>query len=358
MQELDLPEFGKGLCRLLATITKDVYSTTRSAHWNLSCIALAFTCEIRISESERSLVISDLVFCDKAEKYRFVEMLFYTLVYLCIHWGERHLNLVISDPVPPVYEALRYIQCPWDSTCADFELSADRMRDVIVPCEIRATGCCLSRVEYTGRSENWEIKLPSLNASQILDCSRGISEEFIYSLECLLYRLHLVFKTKPRRKVHLRTDAVCVSVDFLNCKQGILLELITVRPCLQGKGIATMILWILMSRCVRFNVAKLTLTSAYPSSAALVAKLGGFEETNHMFQHSDYTIKLDDMRGKTLQACGLEGRLKEHEEHPGYFVIDPSHFPIAEELNSQQAVEDRYKKRRVEGLGEGVAAGV
>jgi N-acetylglutamate synthase-like GNAT family acetyltransferase len=340
--QLDMHEFGKGFCSLLANLIKCVHSEC-NARWTFSCTALAFTCELRVAdlESKRWLLISDLVFCDKAEKYRLAEMLIHTLVYLCRHWGERRFNLDIIDPLPPVSETLMHMDFPWNSS-SDFELPVDRMLDVIVPGEIVATGCCLSRMEYR---KNSKIKLPALDPAQILDYSRTISDEYISSLECLLYRLHLVFKTKNRQKLQLTTDAVCVTVHFLDNKKGILVEYIAVRPCLQGRGISTMILWLLMSRCVRFTVAKLTVVDAYPSSAALVTKLGDFEEKTNGLERSDYSIKLHSMRKKTLQACGLEERLKEHEDYPGYFVIDPSRFPSSEELNSQQAVEERCAKR-------------
>ena len=55
-------------------------------------------------------------------------------------------------------------------------------------------------------------------------------------------------------------------------------------------------------------------------------------------KHEHY-ITLQRMRDKTLQACGLQDALKEHEEHPQHYLVRS--LPAAESLNSQSAVQDR-----------------
>jgi hypothetical protein len=64
-------------------------------------------------------------------------------------------------------------------------------------------------------------------------------------------------------------------------------------------------------------------------------KLGGFVYVKRIDEHF---ITLEHMREKTLQACGLQEILTQHEEHPQYYLVRS--LPTAEFLNSQSAVQE------------------
>jgi hypothetical protein len=105
-----------------------------------------------------------------------------------------------------------------------------------------------------------------------------------------------------------------------------------------------MILNVILNACIEFQVARFLVKNAYPSTEAILLNLGGFKVTCEYSRSKDYTIELKDMR-KTLAAFEHGEGLIGHDEHSGYFTIDPSLFPTSEELNSQQAVEERCAKR-------------
>ena len=337
--ELDWHEFGQGGCRQLESIIKYFNRGNRSMHF--SCSAFVFNYELSVSK--RELVICNMVFCGKTEEYSLLDMLLGTLVNFCSE-QENPFSLSIKAPIPPVKEALKRMWCPWSSAHDPF-LPSDRMLDArgLISEEIKATGCCPSRDMVVNGT--WSgIDAPKLADEQILDIMHSISKDYIVSLECLLYRIFNAFKRKFRHGNCFRTDAACVDLYFTPYTDEVVLKKISVRPCLQGLGIARMILNVILNACVEFQVDRFLVKEAYPSTEAILLNLGGFKVTREYSHGKDYTIELKDMR-KTLAAFEHGEGPIEHDEHSGYFTIDPSLFPTSEELNSQQAVEERCAKR-------------
>lgn len=338
-RELDWHEFGQGGCKQLESIIRNLNRGNRIGHF--SCTAFVFNYELSVSK--RELVICNMVFCGKTEEYSLLDMLLGTLVNFCSE-QENPLSLSIKDPIPSVKEALKRMWCPWSSAHDPF-LPSDRMLDArgLISEEIKATGCCPSRDMVV--HETWNgIDPPKLADEQILAIMHSISKDYIVSLECLLYRIFNAFKRKFRHGNSFRTDAACVDMCFTPHVDEVVLQKISVRPCLQGLGIARMILNVILNACVEFQVAKFLVKNAYPSTEAILLNLGGFKVTREYSHSKDYTIELNDMR-KTLAAFEHGKGLIGHNEHSGYFTIDPSLFPTSEELNSQQAVEERCAKR-------------
>lgn len=338
--ELDLREFGQGGFNQLESIIKYLIRGRRSMH--LSCSAFVF--DYKLSISKRELVICNMVFCGKTEEYNLLDMLLGTLVNFCSE-QENPLSLSIKDPIPPVKEALKRMWCPWSSAHKDLFLPSDRMLDArgLISEEIKATGCCPSR-DMVVRERWYGVDPPKLTDDQILDIMYSISKDYIVSLECLLYRIFNAFKRKFRHGNSFRTDAACVDLCFTPYTDQVVLKKISVRPCLQGLGIGRMIINVILNACIEFQVPRFLVKEAYPSTEAILLNLGGFKVTREYSHGKDYTIELKDMR-ETLAAFEHREGPIEHDEHSGYFTIDPSLYPTSDELNSQQAVEERCAKR-------------
>ena len=209
--------------------------------------------------------------------------------------------------------------------------------------------------------EPWMVGLPDLNSEFISKSDMvkyvkyvkyeaglsSIDSDYVRSLECLLYRLHLFASCNTDRYVALQSDAVRAKVTIQTQFQRsqLHLEFITTRSCLIGHDfqIGTMVIWRLMACCVEFNISTFKIFGVYPSTAGLLRKLGGFEKIgldskdyDDREQNADYTISLERMKTKTLAVCGLTSRVKACPEYAGYYTI--SSLPPASWLNNQSAV--------------------
>ena len=343
---------GRPFCIQLTKMIEDVYNEKSTLNFPFSCSAM--TCKVYLKKSnlKRTLTIAELVFCDRTEQYRLVEMFISAAINLCTRMSDSEkMNLHILDPIPSVKMALERTWCMWCSEKDDPYLPSERMEEAskLIPVEIRATGCCLTRNECfgvsgehrsrQGKSLRLDLKIPKVDDQP----SYGIGENYLTSLECLLYRIYLFVKDRKEGSIILNSDSACVEVRLNSDVDVLELYFIATRLCLGRLKIATMIYWRLMACCAEFKISCFTVT-AFPSNAILLERLGGFIADEPISDLRTYNITLDIMHTKTLANCGLEGRLSEHEDFPGYFSIDPSHFPVADELNSQQAVDARYAK--------------
>ncbi len=189
--------------------------------------------------------------------------------------------------------------------------------------------------------EEFSIYLPDLMTKEeediFKDSCLSIPDDYVVSLECILHQLYIFVKgwsLGSRNKQTMQCDAVYIDVDCNH--KSVCLSVISVRPCLMRMGIATMVLWRLMSACCEFNVPRFRVDTACRNTERLLDKLGGFVYAEGVCEHY---ITLEHMRGKTLQACGLQDALKEHEEHPQHYLVRS--LPAAESLNSQSVVQDR-----------------
>ena len=350
IRELDAECFCKDACEQIDDLLIK-YLVILDAKVLLSCTA--FTCLCDLDMKKMSLRVSNLVFDDMAVKYGLSDMLLASLVCICMFSGnvdempKKRLNLHICDPIPPVKAALEKMWCPWSPIYEDPNLRSDKMEEAFgkIPDEIRRTRCCPSLEEFLSVHE-WVVGLPKIDPALVLACTRMMNVEYIESLECMLYRLAVPFKRLPgTRRFYdesLGIAAACVKFRLNWTMRLFTLDWIVSRPCLQGLGIFRMVLFAIMDNCVRHNVDKFTVSMAYASSISVLKRIGGFKTDHEFSVKVDYTIELAEMRTKTLAACGLEGRMREHEEFPGYFVIDPSYFPTAEQLNSQEEVDKRF----------------
>ena len=351
---LSIPEFCTPICDKLERFIECMYNAEKDTKCILKSTALQFTCLLKVEE--RSLEVSNLVCCGKAVKFKLLEMTLSCLINLCKNWGEAPLSLSILNPIPPVRRALKFTWVPWSSTHDDPFLPSDRIEDSMesIPVELKNTGCCPISCEV---HERWGVHPPELDPQEVCTIEDSICEDYLKSLECMFYRINLAFEVKSRHKTTFTTDAACVVIKFSRNGKKAILTYISVRPCLQGLKIAHMILYVLMDACVRFNIEEFYVEETYPSSVSILKKLGGFKVSREYCYDNNYKINFENMFHKTLIACGLKGMLAEHKDHRGYFIITQSFFPTSEELNNQEAVNDRFaKKQRT--LEEAGAAGV
>jgi hypothetical protein len=162
-----------------------------------------------------------------------------------------------------------------------------------------------------------------------MDACLSISDDYITSLECFLYQLYTFVKGCSMGRfgpLTVRCDAVYV--DVKSEKDVVSLTVISVRPCLMRRGLGTVVLWRLMSACCEFCVPRFRVEGAFRNTERLLGKLGGFV---NMKRSNDHFITLECMRDKTLQACGLQHTLTQHEAHPQYYLVrsrgmGPSNF--------------------------------
>ena len=188
--------------------------------------------------------------------------------------------------------------------------------------------------------DEFSIHLPNLMTREeehtFMDACLSIPDDYITSLECLLYQLYIFVKGCSMGRIGpltVRCDAVYV--DVKSEKDVVSLLTISVRPCLMRRGLGTVVIWRLMSACCEFGVPRFRVDGAFRNTERLLGKLGGFVYVNRIYEHF---ITLECMRDKTLQACGLQDALAEHGGHPQYYLVRS--LPDAGFLNSQRAVQD------------------
>lgn len=333
-RDLEFAVFCKKTSKDLEKLIRCIYVSEKGNEFIISNTAFSFECNF--SACERVIMIKRLVFCDRSCQYGMVDLLLGILVTLCMHWSnDRSLSLIVYDPIPFVRESLENMSwCMWEMLENDLAISFDRIEDVEkrIPLVIKSTRCCFGRSEFESRTEQWELDLSVMQLPSLI-CSSCISQNYLTSLECLFYRLHTSRFIDFICGIVLRTDALCLNLMYSKSKNMLELKLIEVRPCLQGFGIGTMTIWRLMAACTHLQISTLKIARAYPSSVNLMTKLGGFKNSGNFENYDDYFITLDEMCKKTLAVCGLDRKLKESERYPGYFFIDPSQFPSAEDLN-------------------------
>lgn len=358
-KSLSRESFGEIFCQRLKALIENIYNANRGLETAFSCVALM--CQLKLDETKMLLTISDLVFCDRTVNFQLVEMFICALINLCVHWkqfGSEPLSLLILNPIPSVKAALEQMWCMWSSAHDDPFLPAERMADCLglIPSKIRNTGCCPTRVEcfgengflrgVCGNSLVLKINLPV--KEETLAHSSEISTDFVTSFECLLYRIYLFVSAMKKGAINLKTDAAHVNVGFNGSEMELMFLAVRIR--LQGLRMATMIYYVLMSSCVKFGIKRFSVT-AFPSNASLLRKIGDFVVESEGVKSKHFVITLDKMQTKTLDKCGLTGRMCETDGFPGYYEIDPSFFPNAEKLNDQQAVDERYaeiKRKRIQ----------
>jgi hypothetical protein len=350
--QLDRGQSGHSLNCELENLIEHILNAEDDTEYSFDSTPLQFQCLLNVKEM--SVKVLKLACYSIAFKFGFLDMTISSLINLCKNWGEAPLSLSILDPIPPVREMLKSTWVPWSSTCDDPFLPSDRILDSIesIPVEITKTGCC-PFICSLHELRNLMIYSPEMHPDEVDTIENSMSGDYLKSLQCLFYRIHLAFEVKSVKKKTFITDAAIVSIRFNESGTKALLTNISVRVCLQGRKIAHMILYVLMDACVRFNIQKFSVHNAYPSSVSILKKLGDFEDDGYY----NYTITFEKMAQKTLIACGLNGMLVEHKDYCGYFIINESYFPSSADLNNNEAVDEWFAKRQKSLEGSG-AAGV
>jgi hypothetical protein len=193
-----------------------------------------------------------------------------------------------------------------------------------VPRNIRDTGCL---VDYAGGVIT-RIRLPeAVNPRDMF--WYHVNEDYLSCLEVLLCRLSLAVRHRVCN-FYIRLESV---VFRLSCeKDEVSIDFISVRPSLQGRRIATMLIWVTVTACRDHKVARFVLYDCYKSMRSLIGSK--FKDLFRQTQYTlDRTILLDDMGKITLESCGLQGRLAEDPARPGFYRINPIFFPPASKVN-------------------------
>jgi hypothetical protein len=393
--------YSDGFCEGITDMLKHFHF--ESGRYVMCCTAFHLSCEV----TGRALVVSDLVYCPRAVQNSLFDELFYTLLTICASWQDGiGIELIVINPIALVRETLTCACDAWDEAACDLRLSVESVRSALlsIPTLIINTGCTttpselriimenynIAKQEYDTElsdyqnkwdefqkhadivvmgvtefkkqqkvisasepsfPEPWMVGLPILNHESISKSNMvkyeagllSIDSDYVRSLECLLYRLHLFASCKTDRYVALQSDAVRLKVIIEESQ--LQLEFITTRSCLIGHDfqIGTMVIWRLMACCIEFNISTFSVLGVYPSTAGLLRKLGGFErigldnkDSDHLEQNADYTISMERMKIKTLAVCGLTNRVKACPEYAGYYTIRS--LPPASWLNNQSVV--------------------
>jgi hypothetical protein len=371
-------------------LLKNVYSTEPGPNFCFLCAAFTFCYQI----TDTSLEISNMAFGQTVGHELILALLQVFLAVCSTYSDKKILWLEIKDPIPRVHDTFaslclyfeddgslhlepHLIRQAWERVAEDrpdcsnvaverLEFEANehavlafekqtkeyhqKRRELY---ELQKGGHKLNDAEISVKRDavsrlrpvspdlhgGWLPEMSDEETNAFIESCMFISDDYVTSLECFLYQLYVFVKGwsmgRYNDQMALKCDSVYVTLQSF---PGIItLNTISVRACLCGNKIATMVVWRLMSACCEFNVPCFGVVEAYSNAVNLLDKLGNFELTPEM-----HTITLEHMQCKTLDACGLNEELAENTEHPGYYTVQS--LPDASFLNDQRAVEDAVHK--------------
>ena len=316
--------------------------------------------------------------------------LFYSLLTMCVLKEGERMKLVIQRPIPLVRNALFRMCLFWEDAGDYISLSTEQAYNQLkqVPLHISRTGCTISQSRLMQQSLDYKRQLDHHRAQmreyrrqkELFDYNPALleggvlmsvpvfpdryvikspeplfqsdeewlayeqqfklmDEYYLERFESLLYGIYL--SVQFREKNAFVCDAARVVLAY--GQDSVRLDLISTRPCLQSQDlrVATIVLWRVMAACVQFNIPEFRVVIAFESTRGLLTRLGGFSMADD--RDCDYYISLEQMRVKTLAAMGLEGRLIENSDFPGFYKVVPHFFPSARDLNDTEEVERRIR---------------
>lgn len=386
----DLLNVSNGFGHTLVHLMKWIYSG-ETAKLCVQCTAFSLSCQV----TRGALEVSDLVFGNIAVQALLITELVYALLSLCLNYPHvpegRGLMLVIVNPIAFVHESLRML-CIFQD-CGDLYLPREDIEREfeVIPSAISNTDCMITysafqeRMAQNDRIEQkfdedmqelsrhademdffhqkaqlqankqplWTVTLPRLTAeedSAFEAYIESVPDDYVTMFECFLFQIYLYVKgvaNGDEVSGYLKCEAAMV--DLRKGVDTVEVIVIQTRACLQGRGVANMIIWRLMAACSEFNIAGLLVVEALDATVNILHKIGGFYVVGDE-DAREYEIPLHLMCTKTLAVYGLVGKLTEHENHKGFFVVSPESLPAASWLHDKDAVmhflSEKQKQRK------------
>jgi hypothetical protein len=306
-----------------------------AVHNTIQCLHITMTTGLKLIPGQHGCAFSvyNLLFDHFVIKHGVHELIFWGHIHECFR--RKLPTFIISNPAPVVRRAFLELAGTYSFVFSindnkDLLLNFEEIRKILgrIPDHVSATGYIERPVDPTTPD------------------SIGITNDYLENFEYFLSRITVNPKGELERTY--ATEVARIFVEGNKCEDYVcelILAEIEVRPCAQGLGLGRLIMYVLILDCIENEIDVFQVSRALKPTQ-IMCKSMGFEYVKGT--DDCYSITLEEMKKRALpEQCGIPvGLLSRDETNPTLFRLDRSRFPTAAELNDQDAVNARGKRKR------------